>query len=205
MTDPNTQADELLPCPFCRGNAGHKIIGDGMHKCVVECGSCHVKTDLYWKPEYAAKAWNTRAPVTEQASELDAAIKHVSNWESSDSHPLKELLQAARNWQAHIKQPEPIKGEALDVSSLTGTKALETIQEMKRCYQSGGMAWGVALSYQSICVIEDALVKRISTPAPDVMKSVRELRKETVFSSYEVGVNHTVDSVLRLLEEAGVK
>lgn len=58
----------------------------------------------------------------------------------------------------HMTQDK--RQEALDVSGLTGEKALETIRKMKIINEDGGAAWGVALSYQSLCVIEDALLKR---------------------------------------------
>lgn len=55
---------ELLPCPFCGGNAD-KIQTAGMWK--IECWNmeegCGVETAFFNKEEDAIAAWNTRAKV----------------------------------------------------------------------------------------------------------------------------------------------
>lgn len=45
----------------------------------------------------------------------------------------------------------------VDLKSLSGREALRQIQALKKAHETGDLAWGVALSYQTLCVIEEAL------------------------------------------------
>ena len=64
--------DKLLRCPFCGGEAEMQVIPD-IDAYTVQCNECHTgiyrpldngQWVIYASPEYAAKAWNTRAERT---------------------------------------------------------------------------------------------------------------------------------------------
>lgn len=53
---------ELLPCPFCGGEANTVLRNaDDWH---VECHDCAAKSGTYGFKKYAIEAWNTRAERT---------------------------------------------------------------------------------------------------------------------------------------------
>ena len=105
MTNNTAMSEEqLLPCPFCGGEA--RWIGGyfydqtsaGEH---VFCTACGVKMPRYWpKRTVGAKgAWNTRAlvlpkPADPLAEALNAAM-HIGDAEK----PLHDVLRAARKPQ----------------------------------------------------------------------------------------------------------
>jgi len=69
MADPMQQARELLPCPFCGGEATLRMIGNvhSTRKCVVKCSGCrYERTDAVlrygdeWLLKTAIAAWNRR-------------------------------------------------------------------------------------------------------------------------------------------------
>ena len=60
-----TATDELLPCPFCGGEARvrHLTTAGVRTHSMVECTNCHVKTDYYvheFGERNVAKIWNRR-------------------------------------------------------------------------------------------------------------------------------------------------
>jgi len=69
MADLIQQARELLPCPFCGGEAALAFVGNvhSTRKCVVKCGGCrYQRTDAAlrngdeWLRNTAIAAWNRR-------------------------------------------------------------------------------------------------------------------------------------------------
>lgn len=69
MADLMQQAPELLPCPFCGGEATMRMIGNvhSTRKCVVKCSGCrYERTDAVlrygdeWLLKTAIAAWNRR-------------------------------------------------------------------------------------------------------------------------------------------------
>ncbi len=70
MADLMQQARELLPCPFCGGEATLRMIGNvhSTRKCVVKCSGCrYERTDAVlrygdeWLLKTAIAAWNRRS------------------------------------------------------------------------------------------------------------------------------------------------
>jgi len=68
--DHTQQARELLPCPFCGGEATLRMIGNvhSTRKCVVKCSGCrYERTDAAlrygdeWLLKTAIAAWNRRS------------------------------------------------------------------------------------------------------------------------------------------------
>lgn len=55
--------NELLPCPFCGGEAQIRIFNRDMYFSV-QCQSCMAEAKWQGTPEYAAAAWNQRTLVT---------------------------------------------------------------------------------------------------------------------------------------------
>lgn len=88
-----SEAPELLPCPFCGGEAEWKSGGPG--NAFVMCKSCHATTDDGSIPRIRA-AWNTRADLHQQAlAEAEArgyarAVENVFDKVESLSHELAE-------------------------------------------------------------------------------------------------------------------
>lgn len=60
MTDNRTT--ELMPCPFCGGEA--YTVNDGGRYWTVECHDCAAHTGLYATKDFAIAAWNARAERT---------------------------------------------------------------------------------------------------------------------------------------------
>lgn len=59
-----SENQELLPCPFCGGEAYNAInCGDDFNEYPfsVECNKCAATTDFYSDDESAVEAWNRRA------------------------------------------------------------------------------------------------------------------------------------------------
>ena len=55
---------ELLPCPFCGGEAVNDIDDETAAPYVVTCTRCAARTDWQYTPEEAAIAWNRRTPTS---------------------------------------------------------------------------------------------------------------------------------------------
>lgn len=62
---------DLLPCPFCGGDA---VCMTGEHGPYVECESCDVRTTSRLRAEGAAKNWNRRAALAASAQPAPAKI-----------------------------------------------------------------------------------------------------------------------------------
>ncbi len=60
-----------------------------------------------------------------------------------------------------MTQSEELKAAKLDVSKCTGHKALDKIRKCKLHYSGGVIAWGLDFSYQELCIIEDAIERRM--------------------------------------------
>lgn len=60
---------ELLPCPFCKGEAELK----GRVRYWIECEKCFTTSDLYKTIDQAIDAWNTRVERTCHIVPMDAA------------------------------------------------------------------------------------------------------------------------------------
>ncbi len=61
VTTPKTAA-ELLPCPFCGGEADHTALDKGPYKYVVRCLDCAARVQTVGDKDDAFRYWNTRAP-----------------------------------------------------------------------------------------------------------------------------------------------
>lgn len=76
---------ELLPCPFCGGEAVFQLFDT---TCNVECTSCYIGTRFVCRDDYkqAINAWNTRTA----EKKLTAALnKAAGNWAKADEALLK--------------------------------------------------------------------------------------------------------------------
>lgn len=69
MTDPMQQARELLPCPFCGGEATLRMVGNvrSTRRCIVKCSGCRyqridaaLRYGDEWLLNTAIAAWNRR-------------------------------------------------------------------------------------------------------------------------------------------------
>ena len=69
---------ELLPCPFCGGEAQIEQRGTPRQSCVVECGSCGLRHDSGDEGERCGASWNRRAALATPAAvapAVDAGAK----------------------------------------------------------------------------------------------------------------------------------
>lgn len=96
MTDSKT-ATELLPCPFCGGEAKEYVRDYGdTHYWRVSCSSdrCGVNpvTNVYVTAEGAIKAWNTRAEVGMSYEDISIMMDElgVSEWTMTDNKTAPE-------------------------------------------------------------------------------------------------------------------
>jgi Lar family restriction alleviation protein len=68
MTNMNTGAASLLPCPFCGSAAYIEQPGTRRQSCIVECGSCGLRHESGDEGAMCGTSWNRRAtPQTEAA------------------------------------------------------------------------------------------------------------------------------------------
>jgi hypothetical protein len=104
-------ADELLPCPFCEGDAYARITGTGNWH-YVECDRCEVQTTLHESRELAIAAWDRRpdaaalADIRALRMELGKAIEMLcakgGRWVNSSEFDIPRIAQerACRtNWR----------------------------------------------------------------------------------------------------------
>ena len=69
MSAPTPRTDELLPCPFCGGEAALRDLAGWEVICKnMQCGANHLSDDP--SKEGAVKAWNTRSPQLRTDGEL---------------------------------------------------------------------------------------------------------------------------------------
>ena len=96
MADPMQQARELLPCPFCGGEATLTMVGNvhSTRKCIVKCSGCrYQRTDAAlrygdeWLRNTAIAAWNRRVA-------LRAAPEGLIEQHARDSQELRRLCQS---------------------------------------------------------------------------------------------------------------
>lgn len=80
MTDTPTRAD-LLPCPFCGGEAKHyhHTPTGIMNTDHIECDNCSNGTCLHETKAEAVTAWNTRAPTAdaERIAALEGEVERL--------------------------------------------------------------------------------------------------------------------------------
>ncbi len=126
---------ELLPCPFCGGDANFKTTPEswGYHSGSVEvrcrkCGGSCGSQDDYSARKKAAAAWNTRAPVsvTDEALRI-ATAKHwrYFNQSSGDAEYCeREAMRVAL--EAAIPHLSP-------VSVTNDPRVVEVIEALKEC------------------------------------------------------------------------
>ena len=60
IVDRMTKTPELLPCPFCRGEAKIKRVTGSINYRYVKCSSCGARTKEWFGVDVAVKTWNTR-------------------------------------------------------------------------------------------------------------------------------------------------
>ena len=71
--------NELLPCPFCGGEA--QVRGSFMDGFRVECcGLCFASTQRYRTEAEAIEAWNTRSAGTCEKSRVEGSGKILEGW-----------------------------------------------------------------------------------------------------------------------------
>lgn len=70
---------ELLPCPFCGGEAKlhHNLLTD---KFKVWCSKCDCRTDVYSDKEEAIRKWNTRKPMERILERLKGIVVQRVAW-----------------------------------------------------------------------------------------------------------------------------
>ena len=85
--------DNLLPCPFCGGEAELVALRDGLGricKAYAWCDKCETRGDFYNTEAEAIAAWNTRAERTCQmesvwgtnALQCSECCSYVSTWDA---------------------------------------------------------------------------------------------------------------------------
>ena len=87
---------ELLPCPFCGGEAySIELVDRFITKHAIECKECGAHTGYYWNAVEAINRWNTRAERTCYSERSDS-------WECSecggvDAYSSAELINYCPN------------------------------------------------------------------------------------------------------------
>lgn len=112
-----TNAKELLPCPFCGGEARHYAPGPTDHH--IECRSCSADVSGYMEEAVAAEAWNTR---TASGDDFSRAVHDGHLWRRINDH-IK-----CRNCGLNIESVIPLDGcnrNAIRYCPGCGAKAVE--------------------------------------------------------------------------------
>lgn len=133
---------ELLPCPFCGGEATLTMIGNvhSTRKCIVKCSGCrYQRTDAAlrygdeWLRNTAIAAWNRRTP---RAAELAASRKPgaveglVAKW--------RALADDTRSNKPGDMGPMRLQQCASDLESLASRPAVDVTDEMvERAWAAG--------------------------------------------------------------------
>ena len=95
-----SEKTELLPCPFCGGNADWYVrsseamglmMGENVKFNTICCDECLVSTPEYGTKEEAIKAWNTRAE-SKEVKFLKARLEEAQEEISRMSHMLASSL-----------------------------------------------------------------------------------------------------------------
>lgn len=87
MTDRNQGQGEILPCPFCEGEA-ELIHGypDGLERWWVRCRTCDIATKPCAQHQIVVSEWSTRAQVAALRGERDEALSGESAAKSEADH-----------------------------------------------------------------------------------------------------------------------
>jgi Lar family restriction alleviation protein len=123
MTNLNEQ---LLPCPFCGGQAQDDFIEDVSY--IIECSVCETTTGCQDNAAEAIAAWNRRAPAA-----APAPVAAIKTWQQRmEAHYAKQtsvhMLPAARFMEAEIADlraalaaapPAPAAAPIVQTTSLT--------------------------------------------------------------------------------------
>lgn len=72
QSKPKGEAEQLPPCPFCRGTATGHISLAPRPVCSIVCNKCGASTGVCRSPNEALEAWARR---DDEAERLDAVIK----------------------------------------------------------------------------------------------------------------------------------
>ncbi len=69
--------DELLPCPFCGGEADYLLDEENEFQFSAICKSCHAGTDSFYETASAGRAWNRRAALTAAPASAGVEVKKL--------------------------------------------------------------------------------------------------------------------------------
>jgi len=114
MTDSN--ATELLPCPFCGGEASARFYYKGRY--AIHCDKCDAHRDLSDTKAEAIEAWNTRAAVTDY--DFAMAVHDGNLWgKCSECTDRDEYAEMVREQRESIRSLEIQLDAITDFAKLT--------------------------------------------------------------------------------------
>lgn len=119
-------APELLPCPFCGGDAAYG--GDGK-TWFVNCADCLVSTNILIDAvapetkEHAAAAWNRRADLAPTDAEVEAAAKAA--WDKAEFFNVWDPATRPKPWPPMVEVEADEWREIARAALLAGRKGRE--------------------------------------------------------------------------------
>ena len=145
MTQDNSTA-QLLPCPFCGDSAMLSRFGLTAE---VLCTNCNARSPVFHATNEAKAiaAWNTRAPVSQDAAQLvERLLEELDGWEQAyplSAFPEPDLKKAAKLLKADGMTLDAVSASNMrHVVSRLAPKVRETIEALTRPQPSTGLDMG---------------------------------------------------------------